>query len=50
MQVTVAGIRALRDGPFGKTIELFPFDSWSLKDVSQEEFKRLSQEFPCNTF
>ncbi len=45
LQVTAAGIESLLDGDFNKTVEKFPFDGWSLDDVSDEEFLELKLKF-----
>lgn len=44
-QITPDGITALKNGEFAKSIEKFPFTSWSLANVSKENFKKMEKGF-----
>jgi len=44
-QITTTGIRSLLTGDFNNYVEKFPFDGWSMKGVSEEEFYKLKLKF-----
>lgn len=47
-QITLEGVRALKTGRFSETIEIFPFTTWKVKGIEDNEFAQLGREFQCN--